>query len=83
MAFKLHWGNNFINYQEDKFKRKYYGDLSQGCKNFSISTNKTLWYTISTNWIIKSIGSFQYRKAFDKLQEPFMTKTFYKVGKWG
>ena len=32
----------FINYQEDKFKRKYYGDLSQGCKNFSISTNQTL-----------------------------------------
>ena len=34
--------------------------LFQGCKDSSIYTNQSMWYTILTNWKIKTIWSFQY-----------------------
>ena len=56
-------------------------DLSQGCKNFSKSTNQSLWYTVS---MLKNkslmIISIDTEKGFDKIQHPFMIKTLQKVG---
>ena len=34
--------------------------LFQRCKDSSIYTNQSMWYTILTNWKIKTIWSFQY-----------------------
>ena len=34
-------------------------DLPQGCKDSSISTNPSVWYTTLTNWRIKAIWSSQ------------------------
>ena len=60
-------------------------DLSQGCKNSSIYVNQSMWYTILTNWRIKTIWSTQkmQKKAFDKIQHPCMIKTLQKVGTEG
>ena len=33
--------------------------LSQGCKDSSVFTNQSMWYTTSTNWKIKTIWSPQ------------------------
>ena len=33
-------------------------DLSQGCKDSSIYTNQSIWYTILTNWKIKPYDNF-------------------------
>ena len=56
--------------------------LSQGCKNFSIYANQSIWYTILTNWKIKShmIISEDAEKAFDKIQYLSMIKTSQKIG---
>ena len=60
-------------------------DLSQGCQNFSVSTNQSMWYTTSTFFIkLKNknhmIISIDAEKAFDKIEHPFMIKAFQKVG---
>ena len=51
-------------------------DLSKGCKDSSISTNQSVWYTTLTNWRIKTIwsSSIDAKKAFDKIQHPFLKK---------
>ena len=55
--------------------------LFQECKDSSIYANQSMWYTILTNWKIKTIwSSQQMQKAFDKIQYPFMIKTLKKVG---
>ena len=41
-----------------------------------------MWYTILTNWKIKTI-SIDVEKAFDKIQHPFMIRTFQKMGMEG
>ena len=48
--------------------------LFQGCKDSSIFTNQTMWYTISTDWKIKNhmIISIDAEKSFDKMQYLFM-----------
>ena len=63
------------NLQQTKFSNTLKGsftitnwDLSQGCKDFSISTNQSVWYTTLTNWRIKMIWSFQ------EIQEKLLTK---------
>ena len=45
-------------------------DLSQRCKDFSISIKQSVGYTTSTNWRIKNymIISIDAWKAFDKIQ---------------
>ena len=55
--------------------------LSQECKDFSIFTNQSIWYTILTNLKIKNhiIISIDAEKAFDKIQYPFMIKSLQKV----
>ena len=57
-------------------------DLSKGCKDSSISTNQTVWYTTLTNWRVKThvILSINAQKAPDKIQHPFLIKTLQKVG---
>ena len=59
-------------------------DLSQGCKDSSISSNQSVTYHINKlknkNHIIISIDE---GKAFDKIQFPFMIKTLQKVGTEG
>ena len=51
-------------------------DLSQGCKEFSISANQSVIYHINKlknkNHMIISIDA---EKAFNKIQHPFMIKT--------
>ena len=42
-----------------------------------------MWYTILTNWKIKTIWSSHAEKALDKIQHPFMIKTVQKVGTEG
>ena len=49
-------------------------DLSQGCKDFSISTNQSV---TNKHYMIISIDA---EKAFDKIQHPFMIQTLQKVG---
>ena len=51
-------------------------DLSQGCKDFSISANQLKWYTTLKNTRIKNnmIISVYAGKAFDKIQHPFYDK---------
>ena len=62
-------------------------DLFQGCKDFSISSNQSMWYNTLTNWRIKTIWSSQKsikaEKSFDKIQHPFMIKTLQKGRKKG
>ena len=41
-----------------------------------------MWYTILTNWKIKTI-SIDAEKTCDKIQHPFMIKTFQKMGMEG
>ena len=55
-------------------------DLSQGCKDFSISANQSMWYTTLTKWRIKTIWLSQQmqKKVFDKIHHPFMIKTLQK-----
>ena len=58
--------------------------LFQGCKDSSTYTNQSMWYTILTNWKIKSICSSHYReKTFENFKHPFMIKTLQKMGKEG
>ena len=56
--------------------------LSQGCKDSSIFANQSMWYTTLTNLKIKTLCfiSIDAEKAFDKIQHPFMIKTFQKEG---
>ena len=54
-------------------------DLSQGCKDFSISANQSVWYITLTYWRIKTISLIDAKKSFDKIQYPFMIKTLQKV----
>ena len=59
-------------------------DLSQGCKDSSISSNQSVTYHINKlknkNHIIISTDA---EKAFDKIQHPFMIKILPKVGTEG
>ena len=56
-------------------------DLSQGCKEFSISTKISVIYHINKlknkNHIIISIDA---ENTFDKIQHPIMIKTLQNVG---
>ena len=56
-------------------------DLSQGCKDFSISANHSVIHHINKlknkNHMIISIDA---EKSFDKIQHPFMIKILQKVG---
>ena len=58
--------------------------LSQGCKDSSIHTNQSMWYTILLNWKVKNhmIISIDAEKAFDNSQHPFMIrkKALQKMG---
>ena len=58
--------------------------LSQGCKDSSIHTNQSMWYTILINWKVKNhmIISIDAEKACDKIQHPFMIwkKALQKMG---
>ena len=56
-------------------------DLSQGCKDGSISTNQSVWNTTLNNWRTKNhiIISIDAEKAFDKIQHPFIIKALNKV----
>ena len=56
-------------------------DLSQGCKNFSVSTKINVIHHANKlknkNHMIPSIDA---EKTFDKIQHPFLIKTLQKVG---
>ena len=58
--------------------------LYQGCKDSSVNTNQSMWYTILTNWKMKdknhNIISIDAEKAFDKIQHPCMIKILQKMG---
>ena len=55
--------------------------LFQGSKDSSIYANKSLWYTMLTNWKQKPYDHLnRCKKAFDKIQHPFMIKTLQKMG---
>ena len=55
--------------------------LPQGCKDSSISTNQSMYYTINK---LKNkrhmIISVDAEKTFDKIQHPFRIKTLQKAG---
>ena len=56
-------------------------DLSQACKDFSISTNQhVIHYTNKLKNKNHMIISMDAEKAFDKIQHPFMIKTLQKEG---
>ena len=57
--------------------------LFQGCKDSSIYADQSMWYTILTNWKIKTIWSSHAEKALDKIQHPFMIKSLKKMGTEG
>ena len=48
---------NLIAHWKDHTMIKW--DLSQGCKDGSTSMNRSMWYTILTNWRMKIIGLSQ------------------------
>ena len=51
------------------------------CKNGSIPTNQSMWYTILTNRKMKIMMiAIDAEKASDKIQYPFMKKTLHKLG---
>ena len=55
--------------------------LFQGYKDSSIYANKSMWYTILSNWKIKTIWkSVDAEKAFDKIHHPFIIKSLQKLG---
>ena len=55
--------------------------LFQGYKDSSIYANKSMWYTILSNWKIKTIWkSVDAEKAFDKIHHPFTIKSLQKMG---
>ena len=56
--------------------------LFQACKDSSIYANQLMWYTILTNWKIKTI-SIEVEKSFDKIQHPFLIKTLQIMGMEG
>ena len=68
--------NNIIASKFQEYIKKKWA-LSQGCKDFSVYANQSLWYTIfisklkDKNHMIISIDS---KKALDKIQHPFMIK---------
>ena len=55
-------------------------DVSQECKDGSISANQSMWYTTLTNWRNKNhtIITIDTEKAFDKIWHPFMIETSTK-----
>ena len=57
-------------------------DLPQGCKDSSISTNPSVWYTTLTNWRTKAIWSSQsmQRTPLTKSNTHFWKNTLHKVG---
>ena len=60
-------------------------DSSQGCKDFSTSTNQSMRYITLTNGRIEDIWSSQLEaeKDFEKIQHSFIIKTLQKVGMEG
>ena len=56
--------------------------LFQGCKDSSVYTNQSMWYTILTSWKIKNhmIIWIDAEKDFDKIQHLFMIKSLQKMG---
>ena len=46
-------------YIQQYIKKMIEWDSSQACKDFSTSTNQSMWYTTSTNWRIKTTWSSQ------------------------
>ena len=56
--------------------------LSQGCKDSSIFTNQSMWYTTLTNWKIKTIWLSQQmqRKPLTKFNIHLWLKTLQKAG---
>ena len=57
--------------------------LSQGCKDYSISTNQSINVIHHINTLKNKnhmIISIDAEKAFDKIQHPFMIKTLQKAG---
>ena len=49
-------------------------DVSQGYRNGSVSTNKSIWYTTLTNWRNKKFISIDIEKVFDKILHPRVIK---------
>ena len=54
-------------------------DLSQGCKDFSISTNHSMWYINKLKNKNHMIISIDTEKVFEKIRHPFMIKTHQKA----
>ena len=56
--------------------------LFEGCKDYPIYTNQSMWHTILTNWKIKKhmVISIDSENAFDKIQHPFIIKTLQRMG---
>ena len=55
--------------------------LSQGCNDSTIFANQSMWHNTLTNWKIKTmIISTDAKKAFDKIQHPFMKKSLQTAG---
>ena len=48
--------------------------LSKACKDSSIYTNQSMWYTILTNWRRKTIWSSQCRESFRQNSTPIFDK---------
>ena len=57
-------------------------DLSQVCKDFSVPTNQSKWYTTFTNWRIKTIWSSQWmqKKVLMTFNIDLWLKTLQKLG---
>ena len=58
-------------------------DLSQGRKDIKISTNQSFFYIKKLKNKNHMFISIDAGKAFDKIQHPFLIKTFQKVGREG
>ena len=58
-------------------------DLSQGCKDFSVPANQSVWYITSTNWRIKTYDHLHchhhQKKSFWQNSTPIYDKTLHKV----